>query len=80
MGSESQIPFCAICGRRHDPNTICGLDMAGDTLREIGLETPRKTSASSFRKLTRTTDRIMLVVGLILVLAIIIGILWGMYW
>jgi hypothetical protein len=75
-----KIVFCALCGRHHEPHTVCGIDMAGDTLRELGVEEPRKTSASSFRKLTRTTDRIMIViVALFVLIIIVIGILRRMY-
>ena len=70
MSWSNNSPFCAVCGRHHDPTVLCGLGMEEENLKELGLERPPKATSESFEKAKRAANRTMIKV-LLFVLALI---------
>jgi hypothetical protein len=71
MDSGVKTPFCAICGRNHDPQFACAsitgfeaLDGMGDKFSE------EKETGSSFEKLSKKTDKLMIMIVIIILLGI----------
>jgi uncharacterized membrane protein YvbJ len=75
MESVKKTQFCAICGRNHDPKFTCASVRGDDALKTIGVsESKEKDTGSSFKELSKKTDKIMILIVIFIVLAIIVGI------
>jgi len=74
--------FCPKCGAHHDPDIPC-FDRAGEMLRDMGVERPSKMSKQEFKKLEKTTNRLMFRISLIVIgvflLLILVAILLERY-
>jgi hypothetical protein len=56
--------FCPICGAHHDPTMPC-TDRAGEILRDTGIKSSPMPK-NEFKKTVRKTNRIILIVFIIL--------------
>ena len=75
MESGGKTQFCAICGRNHDPKFTCASVTGLDAFVEMGIkESKEKGAGSSFKELSKKTDKIMILIVIFIVLAIIVGI------
>ena len=75
MESIKKTQFCAICGWNHDPKFTCASVRGDDALKAMGLgESKEKDTGSSFKELSKKTDKIMILIVIFIVLVIIVGI------
>ena len=73
MNSSEKTQFCAICGRNHDPDSPCASAKSLGASGEMGdTKTGEKDKGTSFKNLSRKTDKVMIIVGILLVLLIVI--------
>jgi hypothetical protein len=77
LKTPSQTPFCAICGKHHDPSIFCLWDNEGQALREIGIEPVSKTPKTSLRRIMKNADVTMLIILMLLALFIVARIIKG---
>jgi len=75
MESVKKTQFCAICGRNHDPNLTCASVRGDDTLKAMGVsESREKDTGSSFKELSKKTDKIMVLIVVLVFLSFIVSI------
>lgn len=73
MNSSGKTQFCAICGRNHDPDSPCASATSLGASGEMGdTKTGEKDTGTSFKKLSKKTDKVMVIAAILLVLLIVI--------
>jgi len=72
MKSSEKAQFCAICGRNHDPKVPCASATSLGALGKIGdTKNREKEKGSSFKDLSHKTDKVMIIIAILLVLVIV---------
>ena len=74
MNPDKKFQFCAICGRNHDPKYPCASVGGFDSAETMGdTKSKNKDAGSSFQALSKKTDKIMILIAVLLVLFILVG-------
>lgn len=64
-------PFCAICGRNHDPKFACASVTGFEALDGVGEKvSEEKGTRSSFNKLSKKSDKLMIMIVIIILLVL----------
>lgn len=72
MESDVRTPFCAICGRTHDPKLACASVTGFKALEKMGENfSKEKDTNSSFEKLSRKTDKLMITILIIILIVLL---------
>jgi hypothetical protein len=74
METDVRTPFCAICGRTHDPNIACASVSGFEALEEMGDKfSKKKDTGASFEKLSKKTDKLMILIVILIALFILLS-------
>lgn len=74
MTPDQKTQFCAICGRNHNPEFPCASASGIDAVETMGDTKSKKIdTGSSFQALSKKTDKIMIIVAVLLVLFILVS-------
>ena len=67
MTPSQEAPFCAICGRHHDPSVLCSLCIEDQALQDLGFDRPTKRNRAEFKKANREANWTMIKILLLIV-------------
>jgi hypothetical protein len=74
MESGVKTPFCAICGRNHDPQFACASITGFEALDGMGDNfSKEKDSGASFEKLSKKSDKLMILIVILIALFILLS-------
>ena len=70
MESGVKTPFCAICGRNHDPKFACAPVTGFEALEGMGDKFSKEKDTKSFEKLSKKSDKLMIMFLIVILLVL----------